>query len=90
MKVCPPLPARTGRAFHGGYYNQIASDNPNYILPLSHLRHFEDEGTVGPIYPRIITLPGVSTPVEKSKRLGAQMAQELQEAGVDACILVAT
>ncbi len=87
------LPALTGadwEAFHGGYYNQVASDNPNYILPLSHLRRFEAEGTVGPIYPRIITLPGVSTPVEKSKRLGAQMARELEEAGVDACILVAT
>ena len=45
---------------------------------------------MGRVAPEIITLPGVSTPVAKSKRLGAQMAQELKEAGVDACILVAT
>ena len=86
----PALDGQDWEAFHRGYYNQVASENPNYILPLSHLRHFEDAGTVGPIYPQIITLPGVSTPVEKSKRLGAQMASELREAGVDACILVAT
>jgi glycine reductase len=77
-------------AFHGGYYNQIASDNPNYILPLSHLRHLESQGVIGRIASQIITLPGVSTPVAKSKLLGAQMAQELKDAGVDACILVAT
>jgi len=77
-------------AFHGGYYNQIASDNPNYILPLSHLRHLESQGVIGRVASQIITLPGVSTPVAKSKHLGAEMAQELKDAGVDACILVAT
>lgn len=77
-------------AFHGGYYNQIASDNPNYILPLSHLRKLEADGFVGPIFRQIIAMPGVSTPVAKSQRLGVQIAQELQQGGVDACILVAT
>ena len=77
-------------AFHGGYYNQIASGNPNYILPLSYLRHLESKGVIGQVASQIITLPGVSTPVAKSKHLGAQMAQELKDAGVDACILVAT
>ena len=76
--------------FHGGYYNQISTDNPNYVLPLSYLRKFEADGTVGPIFSQIIAMPGVSTPVAKSKRLGRQMAQELKEAGVNACILVAT
>jgi glycine reductase len=77
-------------AFHSGYYNQISSDNPNYILPLSHLRHLESEGIVGRVCPKLFTMAGVSTPVAQSKGLGAQMAQELKEASVDACILVAT
>jgi len=87
------LAALTGEdweAFHGGYYNQIASDNPNYILPLSHVRTLESQGVIGRVAPLIVTLPGVSTPVAKSKRLGAEMAQELKDAGVDGCILVAT
>ena len=87
------LEALTGNdweAYHGGYYNQISSDNPNYILPLSHLRKLEADGIVGQIFDQIIAMPGVSTPVAKSKRLGSQMASELKEAGVNACILVAT
>ena len=59
-------------------------------LPLSHLRKLEADGTVGPIYSQLIAMPGVSTPVAKSKLLGAQMASELKAAGVNACILVAT
>ena len=87
------LQALTGddwEAYHGGYYNQIASENPNYIMPLSHMRKFEAEGTVGQVHPRIYTMPGVATPVEKSRRMGSQMAKELKEAEVDGCILVAT
>jgi glycine reductase len=87
------LAALTGddwEAFHGGYYNQISSDNPNYILPLSHLRKLEADGVVGSVFHEIIAMPGVSTPVAKSKRLGVQMAGEFKEAGVNACILVAT
>ena len=64
-------------AFHSGYYNQIASDNPNYILPLSHLRHLESEGIIGQVCSHLFTMAGVSTPVAKEK-------------SVDACILVAT
>ena len=77
-------------AFHGGYYNQIASENPNYILPLSFMRKFEAEGTLGRVHSPIFTMPGVATPVEKSRRMGSQMARELKKAGVDGCILVAT
>ena len=87
------LAALTGEhweAFHGGYYNQLSSDNPNYVLPLSHLRKLEADGVIGGVAPQIYALPGVSTPVAKSKRLGVQMAQEIREAEVDACILVAT
>ena len=77
-------------AFHGGYYNQIASDNPNYILPLSFMRQFEADGVVGSVHSDLFTMPGVGTPVEKSRRMGEIMAQEIKDAGIDACILVAT
>ncbi len=77
-------------AFHGGYYNQIASDNPNYILPLSFMRQFEADGVVGSLHTELFTMPGVGTPVEKSRRMGELMAREIADAGIDACILVAT
>jgi glycine reductase len=77
-------------AFHGGYYNQISSDNPNYVVPLSFLRTLEADGVVGKVHPQIITLPGVSTPVDKARRLGTEIARELAGGKVDGCILVAT
>lgn len=77
-------------AFHGGYFNQISSGNPNYVMPLRYMREFERQGRVGGTHPVIFTLPGVSTPVEKSTRFGEQIAKELKDAGVDGCILVAT
>jgi glycine reductase len=87
------LEALTGEdweTFHGGYYNQISSENPNYVLPLSFMRRFEAGGTVGGVHPQIFTMPGVATPVAKARRLGSQMAQELKDANIDGCILVAT
>ena len=77
-------------AFHGGYYNQISSDNPNYVLPLNLLRKFEESGAVGSVHPRIFTMPGVGTPVEKAIRLGQELSGELTGDHVDGCILVAT
>jgi glycine reductase len=77
-------------AYHAGYYNSIASVDPNYILPLRYARMLEDEGTIGKVHPRIYALPGVSTPVAWARRLGAEIAQELHQADVGGALLVAT
>jgi glycine reductase len=77
-------------AYHSGYFNHIVNANPNYILPLNFLRDLEDEGTIGGVYPWIYALPGVSTPVAISKRLGKSIAEDLQTGGVHGCLLVAT
>lgn len=90
VKGLQTLSGEQWEAFHGGYFNQIASGNPNYVLPLEYLRDYESDGMIGGVHSTIFTLPGVSTPVEKSKGFGRQIAKELKEANVDACILVAT
>ncbi|MCC6174261.1 MAG: glycine/betaine/sarcosine/D-proline family reductase selenoprotein B [Chloroflexi bacterium] len=77
-------------AYHAGYYNSIASTDPNYILPLRYARMLQTEGTIGNVYPRIYALPGVSTPVAWARRLGADIAQELHDADVGGALLVAT
>lgn len=74
-------------AFHAGYYDEIASDDPNYILPLRQMRFLESQGFVGRVHPWIFTLAGVSTPVAMSKRIGQKMAQELVDGGVDGVLL---
>ena len=84
------LPNDQFEAYHAGYYNSIASGDPNYILPLRYARMLEAEGTIGKVYPRIYALPGVSTPVAWARRLGAEIAQELHDADVGGALLVAT
>ena len=54
------------------------------------MRKFEAAGTVGRVHEQIFTMPGVGTPVDKSRRLGLKVARELTDAKVDGCILVAT
>ena len=74
-------------AYHAGYYDEIASEDPNYILPLRQMRIFESQGVVGRLHPWIFTLAGCSTPVAKAKKIGEGIAQELVDKGVDGCLL---
>lgn len=77
-------------AYHAGYFNHIVNANPNYILPLNFLRDLEETGTIGGVYEGIYALPGVATPVAMSQAMGHSIAQDLQDAQVNGCLLVAT
>jgi glycine reductase len=77
-------------AYHAGYFNHIVNANPNYILPLNFLRDLEEAGVIGGVYEGIYALPGVSTPVAVSQMMGHSIAQDLQDAQVSGCLLVAT
>jgi glycine reductase len=84
------LEGKDWEAYHAGYFNHIVNANPNYILPLNFLRDLEAEGRIGGVYEWIYALPGVSTPVAISKRMGSSIAEDLRAGGVDGCLLVAT
>ena len=77
-------------AYHAGYFTHLVNANPNYVLPLGYLRALQAEGLVGRLHPYAYTLPGVSTPVATSKRLGEGIAAQLREGQVGGCILVST
>lgn len=77
-------------AYHAGYFNHIVNKNPNYVLPLSFLRDLEKRGTIGAVHEWIYALPGVSTPVATSQRLGREIAADLKAGGVEGVLLVAT
>ena len=77
-------------AFHGGYFNGLVNENPNYVLPLAQARLLESEGKIGTIYDSIFTTAGTGTPVAQAKVLGQGIARELQEGKVDGVLLVAT
>ncbi|MBI2885628.1 MAG: glycine/betaine/sarcosine/D-proline family reductase selenoprotein B [Chloroflexi bacterium] len=84
------LSGKDWEAYHGGYFNAIVNSNPNYILPLSFMRVLEREGVVGRTHQWIHAMPGVGTPVAKSRRFGEDIARDLKEDGVDGALLVAT
>lgn len=75
---------------HRGFFTGTVNENPNYILPLHVLRDLENRGAIGRIPDEFFSVTGVGTAVVDSKRMGAQMAAELKEQGVDAAVMVAT
>jgi glycine reductase len=77
-------------AFHVGYFNEIVSGNPNYVLPLAPMRELETRGEIGKVFDSMFTLAGVGTPVARAKELGEGIADELKDGGVDGVLLVAT
>lgn len=77
-------------AYHVGYFTHLVNKNPNYVLPLGYMRELEKAGVIGSVHPYAYTLPGVSTPVAASQRLGLGIAEQLREAKVGACLLVST
>jgi betaine reductase len=78
------------QADHAGYFTATASDNPNYILPLSYARDLEERGEIGGVHNYIYGMPGVGTPVSQCRDLGSAIAAELVEQKVDGCLLVST
>ena len=76
---------------HGGFNTKyLNTKNPNYVLPLPVLRQLEDAGVIGEIYPTFFSTVGNGTAVTNAKRMGAEIAREFKDAGVEAALLVAT
>jgi glycine reductase complex component B subunit gamma len=75
---------------HRGFYTALVKENPNYILPLHVVRQLEREHVIGRVYPWFFSTSGVGTPDSYAKPIGQQMAAELEQAQVDAALLVAT
>lgn len=77
-------------AIHAGYFTHIVNANPDYVLPLGFLRELEKDGVIGGVTPFAYMLPGVSTPVATSRRLGIGIAEDLRRANAGGCVMVST
>ena len=75
---------------HRGFHTELANRDPNLVVPLNVVRQMEKEGVIGRILPIYYGTSGRGTSVGVSERLGAEMAQEMVDAGVDGCLFVAT
>ncbi len=84
------LSAQEWESVHRGFYTAIVNENPNYVLPLHVIRDAQRAGTVESVYPWFLTTSGVGTAVAEARKIGADMAAELKDAGVDGALMVAT
>jgi glycine reductase len=87
------LEALSGEQFecvHGGFYNLMASENPNLVLPLDALRALQREGVIGDLADFYITTTGNDQRLVDCKRNGAEIAATLRSSGINGVLLVAT
>lgn len=77
-------------SIHGGYSTNNVNDDPEVLIPLSVVRRMEEQGEIGRLYPKIYTTTGNLTVVKEAKRMGEEIAADLQKNHVDGCIFVST
>ena len=66
------------------------NQNPHYGVPLDVLRAFERERLIGKLYPAYYVVPGNQGSPSVMRRIGQEIAADLQKEGVDGVLLVAT
>ena len=59
-------------------------------MPLDVLRRYLADGRIGRMHEVLYTTVGNVMPVERARRLGREIAQELREAAVQAVLFTAT
>lgn len=84
------MTAETHETAHGGYDPVYANEDPNCVLPVDVLRDMEKEGKIGKLHEYYYSTVGNGTSVANSKAYAQEIAQELQEDGVQAVILTST
>jgi glycine reductase len=75
---------------HGGFDNELVAQDPNRVLPVDVMRELEREGKIGKLYEYCYTTVGAGAPIERAKKFGRSIAEELLAAGVAAVIATAT
>ncbi len=75
---------------HGGFFNQMASEDPNLVVPLDILRELEREGVFGKLVDFYCSTVGNDQRLLDGKRNGTEIAKVLRAAGADGVLLVAT
>lgn len=84
------LTSQTYETAHGGYDPVACNADPNRVLPVDVLRDLEKEGVIGKLYSHFYATVGNGTSVANARKYGADIAMQLQKAGVTAAILTST
>lgn len=84
------LTAENGETAHGGYDPVYANEDLDRVIPVDVLREMEKAGEIGSLHEYYYSTVGNGTSVANSKKFAAEIAKDLQAAGVDAVILTST
>lgn len=83
------LTAEDFETVHGGFDTVPGNEDPDRLVPLDVLRDLETLGTIE-LDKNLYSTVGNMGSISEMRRLGAEMAGELQAAGVDVVVLGAT
>ena len=86
----PALSSEEFECVHGGFFNAMASENPNVVLPLDALRELAREGKIGRLVDFYCTTTGNDQRLSDCRRNGEEIADTLRGERVDGVLLVAT
>lgn len=75
---------------HSGYHHSEVKEDLNRLLPLDAMKKLLDEGEFSDIYPFLYSTSGNTTTVQGCRKIGAEIAQDLLNAGITAAILTST
>jgi glycine reductase complex component B subunit gamma len=77
-------------AVHSGYDTAFANRDPNRLVPVDTLRDLERDRVIGKLHEFVHSTGGAHAAVENATRIGQDIAQRLQAAGVTGVILTST
>jgi glycine reductase len=75
---------------HRGYDTTWVKQDPHRLVPVDVARELEQSGAIGRLHETVYSTVGVATTLAQSARMGAEIAEKLRAAGVDAVILTST
>lgn len=75
---------------HGGFDNELVGDDPDRVLPVDVMRDLARDGVIGRLHETCYVTVGAGGPIERARRFGRDIAEELLAAGVQAVIMTAT
>ncbi len=84
------LPSGDFKGIHGGFDSTWVDQDPDRVVPVDVLRAMEKEGKFKKLLNEYFALCGIGTNVAMSKKLGAEIAEELKRREVSAAIYTST
>lgn len=76
--------------WHGGYNTVFMHENPNYGIPLDSVRDTQKEGMAGKLHPYFYSIPGSFGQISVMQRIGKEILNDMNNAGINGALLVST